>query len=233
MPSPLESMRIVARRLASLDTPFAFVGGAAVSILVDRPDLTDFRPTKYVDVVMAVATRAEFNRLETRLRGLGFQHDLSEGAPICRWIVDGCKADIMPQESQFFGMNSKWFAEVMEFAQPMDLGGGCVAKVITPALFLATKLEAFRDRGEADYYASKDLEDIVTLVLGRSAIVADVAVSPVKQFVSESFADLLANANFQGALPGHLSPMYGARQQIGIVRDRFQQIADLAKPKSR
>ena len=32
-------MRIVTRRLTPLNVPFVFVGGAAISVLVDRPDL--------------------------------------------------------------------------------------------------------------------------------------------------------------------------------------------------
>lgn len=225
-------MRIVTRRLTPLNMPFVFVGGAAISVLVDRPDLTDFRPTKDVDVVVAVLTRAEFTKLEAGLRDIGFHHDMSEGAPICRWIVEDCKMDIMPQESEVLGMNSKWFAGVMEFAEPIDLGENCTARVVTAALFLATKLEAFNERGEADYYGSKDLEDIVTLVHGRDAIVADVAASPVKEFVSRSFATLLGNADFRDALPGHLSTMYGARRQVDRVWDRFQQIASLEKTRT-
>ena len=221
-------MRIVTRRLAPLDIPFTFVGGAVISLLVDRPDLTDFRPTKDVDVVVAVLTRTQFNHLEALLRDFGFHHDLSEGAPICRWIIEGCKVDIMPQESQFLGMNSKWFAQVMQFAATFALGENCLAKVVTPAFFLATKLEAFNDRGQQDYYGSKDLEDIVTLVHGRNAIVTDVAASPARDFIARSFATLLASADFRGALPGHLSSQYGARQQVTLVWDRCQQIAALA-----
>jgi hypothetical protein len=58
MPTPLESMRIVARRLEPLNTPFAFLGGAAVCLLVDHPELTEFRPTKDVDVIVEVASSA-------------------------------------------------------------------------------------------------------------------------------------------------------------------------------
>ena len=52
MPPPLESMRIVARRLEPLNIPFAFLGGAVVCLLVDSPELTEFRPTKDVDVIL-------------------------------------------------------------------------------------------------------------------------------------------------------------------------------------
>jgi len=83
---PLEEMRIVASRLKPLNVPFAFVGGAVMCLLVDHPELTDFRRTKDVDVVVAAITYFEFAALEARLREAGFQHDTSEGAPICRWI---------------------------------------------------------------------------------------------------------------------------------------------------
>jgi hypothetical protein len=44
MPAPpLEEMRIVASRLKPLDVPFAFLGGAVMCLLVDHPELTDFR----------------------------------------------------------------------------------------------------------------------------------------------------------------------------------------------
>lgn len=52
-------MRIVARELESVGLSFAFVGGCAVWLLVDRPDLTDFRPTEDVDVIIEVVTRDE------------------------------------------------------------------------------------------------------------------------------------------------------------------------------
>ncbi len=99
-------MRIVARRLEPLNIPFAFLGGAAVCLLVDHPELTEFRSTKDVDVIVEVATYGEYSTLERRLRASGFQHDTSEGAPICRWIVEGCRADIMPIDSRALGMNS-------------------------------------------------------------------------------------------------------------------------------
>ena len=47
MPTPLESMRIVARRLEPLNVPFAFVGGAVVCVLsqmLRSPDFLDALP---------------------------------------------------------------------------------------------------------------------------------------------------------------------------------------------
>jgi hypothetical protein len=229
MPTPLEEMRIVAARLQPLEVPFAFVGGAVVCLLVDHPEVTEFRRTKDVDVVVAAVTHTQFAALEERLRKAEFNHDTSEGAPICRWLVDNCKVDIMPEEPANLGMNTRWFPEVLRYAVIANLGEGCSAKVVTAPLFLATKLEAFKDRGKGDYLISHDLEDIVTLVDGRSAIVEEVAAAAVEvqTFVSHELARLLDQPDFLDALPGHLSGMLGARERAPLVRNRIEAMAAL------
>jgi predicted nucleotidyltransferase len=229
MPTPLEEMRIVATRLQPLEVPFAFVGGAVMCLLVDHPELTDFRRTKDVDVVVAVVTYPQFAELEERLRKAEFKHDHSEGAPICRWLVDNCKVDIMPQDPANLGMKTKWFPEVLRLAMIADLGEGCSARVVTPPLFLATKLEAFKDRGKGDYLASHDLEDIVTLVDGRAAIVDEVAAenAEIRKFVAGEFAMIVEHPDFHDALLGHLSSLFGARERAPLVSGRFKAIAKL------
>lgn len=228
MPTPLESMRIVAARLRGLDVPFAFVGGAVVSVLVDDSSLTEIRPTKDVDVIVEIVTRIDYYALEEQLRSAGFQHDISEDAPICRWVVDQCKVDIMPTNSAALGMSSKWFPEALALAEIRDLGEGLQANVITAALFLATKLEAFKDRGKGDYYGSHDLEDIITLVDGRASIVNDVAESSeaVRIFIRDQFHHFLEQPDFNDAFPGHLSALSRPRAQL--VLRRFRDISNLA-----
>jgi len=227
MPTPIESMRIVARRLAPLNVPFVFVGGAVMPLLVDQPELTEFRPTKDVDVVVGIVTYKEFSALEERLRLTKFHHDTSEGAPICRWIVEGCLVDVMPMYSEPLGMNSRWFPEALDLAQSADLGENCSARIVSPALFLATKLEAFKDRGKGDYYGSHDLEDIITLVDGRAKIVEDVRSAPkaVRTFIGEGFEKFLEDPNFHDAFSGHLSGLTGARLRAPLVMRRFESIA--------
>jgi predicted nucleotidyltransferase len=174
MPTPLEEMRDVAKKLQPLDTPFAFVGGTVMCLLVDHPELTQFRRTKEVDVVVGVVTYAAFAALEEKLRGAGFLHDISVGAPIVRWEEDGCRVDIMPQNSDTLGMNARWFPEALRLAEFKDLGEGCSAKCVSPPVFMATKFEAYKDRGKGDLYLSHDLADnhyqLLTLVRQRELI---------------------------------------------------------------
>ena len=229
MPTQIESMRIVARRLEPLGVPFAFLGGAVLGLLVDHPELMEIRPTKDVDVIVEVVTHNEYYTMEEKLRAAGFQHDISEGAPICRWIVDGCRVDVMPIRSTALGMNSNWFPEAIQLSRLMKMGEGCSARVITPALFIATKLEAFKDRGKRDFYASHDFEDIITVTDGRAAIVDDVAAAPenVRAFIAEAFTGFLNESDFHNALPGHLSAFAGAKQRTELVKQRVVSIASL------
>ena len=229
MPTPLESIRIVATRLSPLNVRFVFLGGAVVPLLVDHPTLMEFRPTKDVDVIVELISYPEFSAFEERLRAAGFKHDTSEGAPIYRWIVENCRVDVMPMDSRPLGMNTSWFREALQLSNLVDLGEGREANVIAPALFLATKLEAFQDRGKGDYYSSHDLEDIITVVDGRPRIVEDVSSAPeaVRAFISGWFTHLLSEADFRDAFPGHLSGMTGARQAAPLVMKRFEKIAAL------
>lgn len=230
MPSPIEEMRIVARRLQPLKAPFVFVGGAVVCLLVDHPELSEFRPTKDVDVIVQVVTYVEFASLEQRLRDAGFVHDTSFGAPICRWKVGGCTVDIMPENSASLGMNTKWFPEALALSRKTDLGEGCIARVITPPLFIATKLEAFKDRGKNDFMMSHDLEDIITVIDGRDSVVEEIAAAPVevRRYLADWFSRLLRDADFQDALPGYLPGLLGARQRVPLILQRLGAISGLS-----
>jgi hypothetical protein len=87
------------------------------------------------------------------------------------------------------------------------LAEGLVLRHLTAPYFLATKFEAFRDRGQNDVFLSHDLEDILTVVEGRSTLAAEVGAAPddVRRHVARSVAGLLALPPFANALPGLLS----------------------------
>ena len=122
-------------------------------------------------------------------------------------------------------MRARWFPEALKLAISKDLGDGCSAQVVSPSLFLATKLEAFKDRGKGDYYLSHDLEDIITVVDGCASIVGEVNASGagVKAFISRGFSEILNHPDFSDALPGH----HPEKLRIPLVLDRFVAIATL------
>lgn len=56
--------------------------------------------TDDIDVVVEATIRVECERINERLCDVGLSHDMSQDAPICRWITptDGLRPDVMPSE---------------------------------------------------------------------------------------------------------------------------------------
>jgi hypothetical protein len=218
---------LVSRRLEKLGVEHAFLGGAIVPLLVDDPELHQVRPTQDVDTLVQVITQAEYALLEERLRADGFRNDISEGAPICRYLVDGCKVDVMPISEAALGMRSRWFPEALSSAVPRPVGTDQSAPIIRPAYFLATKLEAFKDRGHDDYQASHDLEDFLAVVDGCATIVEQLTACPVelRQFIGGELKSLLGKSAFRDALAGHLPGGLGDQARLPLVIGRLTSMA--------
>src|SRR3954468_24181527 len=150
--SPLDallSIRIVAGAFADLRDDVMFVGGAITGLLVTDPAAPPARLTDDIDVVVDIATRADYIRVIERLRTLGFVEDRREGAPACRWVVKGITVDVM-SAGPHPGPTSRWYGEAQAHAGRFDVAVDGSVRVISAPYFLATKLEAFGDRRRGD-----------------------------------------------------------------------------------
>lgn len=212
-----------ARLLGDLAGQFVFVGGAATGLLINDPAIPNVRPTLDVDVIVEIATRSDYYRLEDALRARGFQDDMEV---VCRWHHDPIVLDVMPTDPAILGFANRWYADAMRHALEMELDG-ILLRVVSPAYFLATKLEAFHGRGKGDYMASHDLEDFIALLDGRLEIVADVeaADNEVRDYLAQNMGRLLANDDFLDALPGHLPGDPASQQRVVIIEERMRAMA--------
>lgn len=227
MPLPnLAALRAVADRLDSLGLDYAFVGGSIVNLLLDHPDLSPARPTDDFDVILEAVTARGYADIEAKLRELGFDHDMREGAPRCRWVLGNLTVDIMPTEGYFLGLNTAWFAEALATAGERVFGHVRL-KLISPVAFLATKYVAFLDRGDGDYYASHDLEDFITVIDGREAIAAEVAAAPdaLRAYIIKAVRTLLDAPAFNESLPGHLPGDEASQRRLPALRHKLRSIA--------
>ena len=147
---------------------------------------------------------------------------------ICRWKYKEILLDVMPTDERILGFSNRWYAEAFRNAVDIDIDDMTI-KVIRAPYFLGTKLEAFFGRGKADYMASHDLEDLITVLDGRMEIVEEIRQSEegVKRYLAEQFRRLLEKDEFLDALPGHLPPDEASQQRVPIVEDRMRQIADI------
>jgi predicted nucleotidyltransferase len=174
-----------------------------------------------------VTTRLHYYRLEEQLRAQGFRNDTREGAPVCRWLKDDLVLDVMPTDGSIIGFSNRWYSEAFSHARTFPLSNEVTIRVVTAPYFLATKLEAFRDRGQNDYLASRDLEDIITVVDGREELLREVAGSSLelRSFIAEEIQALLNTELFLDALPGHMLPDAASQQRVDLVLDRLRVLA--------
>lgn len=215
-----------AKRLAPLLDEIVFVGGCAAALLITDPAAPPVRTTLDVDAIAVVASYAEWTLLEARLRQLGFRQPPGETIPVCRWIHDDVVLDLMPSEASILGFSNRWYRPAFDHAQIVTVGGLGVRLIRAP-YFLATKLEAFRSRGKNDYRLSRDLEDIVAVIDGRTEIVQDVSESAedLQAYLGTEFSALLVNQVFLEALSGYLLPDAVSQQRVSIVVERLRQLA--------
>ncbi|TSA45536.1 MAG: hypothetical protein D4R56_05395 [Deltaproteobacteria bacterium] len=111
----------VAKRLGDLRDKVVFVGGCATGLFITDPAIPEIRATQDVDVIVEVASRMAYYRLEEELRLRGFKQDMSENAHVCRWMVDGIKVDIMPTQEEILGFSNRWYLPVIKNADQLQL----------------------------------------------------------------------------------------------------------------
>jgi hypothetical protein len=209
-----------AGHLGELLDEVVFVGGATVELWLTDPAAPEFRPTKDVDVVVEISTVSAFHKFEARLRNQRFEHDQESGI-ICRYRHPdtGLLLDVMPMEASILGFEGRWQGEAFPHAVDRDLSSGRVIRAIPPAYLLATKIEAFLSRGNGDFYGSRDFQDIVALIDGRSELPREVALAPtpLRRFVSDELASLTEDRSFGEGIQGALLPGPETQERARLV----------------
>jgi predicted nucleotidyltransferase len=188
------------------------------------------RVTQDVDAVVAITTLSEYHSLGGALRARGFSQRLAQGDPPYRWVYAGAMLDVMPIAESVLGFSNRWYEAAMRAAVSVELRPGLRIRLVTPPYFVATKLEAFEDRGRGDYLESHDLEDVLSVVDGRPELVAEIenAEPALKAYVAAVCARLVADEGFINALPG-LVLEGGVAARVPIVLDRLKKLAAIGR----
>ena len=149
---------------------------------------------------------------------------------ICRWRLGELLVDLMPPDEEILGSSSnRWYRDAIRTSVKVDIGDGITIRLVTPSYFLATKLEAFLDRGKDDFLGSHDLEDVIAVIDSRAEIVEDIASTDndVKDFISSLFREFLSDQYFLEALPGKLEGDAASQARLPIIVERLNAIGEL------
>jgi len=222
-----EMLSIVAEGLGeALLKEVAFVGGSTTWLLcTDELVLDDIRSTDDVDLVIELGGIADWQRLTERLATKGFKISAEHSDVTCRFRFNDVSVDVMPSVKEILGYENRWFVDGLANADVAILPNGLAIKVFKPTYFVATKLEAFKGRGNG-YAYHKDVEDIILLVDGRESLLEEVsqAVEELRTYISAGIADLLALSSFEYVIES----LHSVRANPGRGKLIYQRLKNLS-----
>ena len=197
-------IKAVSNSLGDLKEKVVFVGGATISLYPDR-QVFEVRPTDDVDVIIEILNYTDRAELEEKLRSIGFNHDIESGV-VCRYRIQGIIVDIMPTNDDSIGFSNRWYPEGFRQAVNYKIDDMCTVKILSAPYFVATKMEAFKDRGKSDGRTSQDFEDIIYVLENRKGIWEEMinVAGDVRDYLKSEFLQLLKNPNITEWIDSHV-----------------------------
>ena len=230
----LAILELVAHALGPVCDDVVFVGGCATGLLLTQARPDRIRITEDVDIVAQVLTVHDYHAIESRVRAQGFSNDMRTDAPVCRWVYKNVTLDVMPSVKDILGFANCWYPLAIATAQPVVLSSGQTIKLIAAPVFIATKLEAFKDRGkdasgQPDFLGSHDLEDIITVSDRRPELLDECQAMPaeLRVYLAQEFTNLFASADFETSLAGHLPGDTASQSRLGKLSASLRSFTNL------
>ncbi|RTZ02573.1 nucleotidyl transferase AbiEii/AbiGii toxin family protein [Flavobacterium sp. GSP6] len=214
----------VAKGLEELREKMVFIGGAVISLYTDDPAAEEIRPTSDIDMTINLANYNEWAQMQERLAELKFYPD-PEGHSICSYKYDKIAVDIIPAEDSSIGISNIWYKPGFKYLQQIDLPEGVNINILPSPYFLATKLEAFKDRGANDFYGSHDYEDIIYLLDNRTSIVEEIlaADEDVRTYIKQEINGIKKHPQANEILAMHIHPLV-REERFGMLMEKIEKI---------
>lgn len=211
----IQSLLNVALGLEELRQKVVFVGGAVINLYNDDLASEEIRPTEDIDMTLKSNNYFEWTTIQERLLELEFFPD-PFGHAICSYRYKGIPIDIIPAENSAIGDSNSWYALGFKDLKTVVIGNNTSIQILSAAYFLATKFEAFKNRGFNDYRSSHDFEDIIFVLDNRTTIVNEIlnADEEVKSYLKKEILLLKNHKNADEILSMHIHPL--------IVKERFE-----------
>ena len=134
----------------------------------------------------------------------------------------------MPTDSDILGFSNPWYEEAISSAVTVTLESGAEIRAAAPAALAATKLCAWKGRGDGDLLRSLDIHDVLTLLDGRPELIDEIqgASSALQTYVKGELAELRAERDFDYAVEGTMAS-YGpvGIDRANLVRECLDRLA--------
>ena len=216
----------VAMTLAELNDEIIYVGGAIVSLYVTDEAAEHPRPTKDIDISVKVSTYKQMDELREKLAVKKIYPAPMESI-LYRYIFEDILIDFIPYDATSLGPTNRWLKPGFKKAFTCKIGDTEI-KILPVSLFLATKWEAFKNRG-GDPRMSHDFEDIIYVVDNNLNLIDDVlnADKDVQSFLKEMCREILSHPAGTEIIECHLNPFTIAERKP-IVIEKLKNIIDVS-----
>ena len=222
----LQIVEKIALTLGELNTEVIYVGGAVVSLYVTDEGAEQPRPTKDIDISVQVCSYSEMDQLRERLAHKRI-YPASNQTVMYRYTHEDILIDFIPYEETPLGPTNSWLKPGFQKAYPIKIGATEI-RILPVSLFLATKWEAFKSRGN-DPRFSHDFEDVIYVVDNNLDLVNDVtnADKTVRDFLKSMSEEILSHSSRNEIIECHINPFI-AEERRKLVVDKFERIMNLS-----
>lgn len=219
-----EMLVLVAKALGDdLLLEVAFLGGCTTGLLLtDEVTKEAVRYTDDVDLITHVIGYPGWIHFQKRVKERGFKESMEDDVN-CRMRLDGLIVDFMPDDERILGYSNRWYRKALQVADEYELEKNLTIKLVTPVFFVATKLEAYKGRGNNDPIHSRDMEDILNVFDGRAELVAEIGLADVEiqRYISEELKKLLEHPDFDYAVQ---STAQGQEDREQLIFERLESV---------
>jgi hypothetical protein len=214
----------VAQGLQELNDKMVFIGGAVISLYTDDPAAEEIRPTAAIDMTINLANYNEWAQMQERLAALEFYPD-PQGQSICSYQYHGIAIDIMPADDSSMGISNRWYKPGFKYLRQIKLENETSINVLPIPYFLATKVEAFKDRGKNDFYGSHDFEDIIYLIDNCTTIVEEIlaADEEVLHYIKAELTTIKNHKQADEILAMHIHPLI-REERFAMLMEKIEMI---------
>ncbi len=201
----LKVVEKVANGLGDLNNEVLYIGGAVVGLYVTDVGAEQPRPTKDVDITVQVSSYSEMEKLREDLATKGI-YPASGETIMYRYTFDGILIDFIPFEDTPLGPTNIWLKPGFDKSRTITIGDQLI-RILPVNYYLATKWEAFKDRG-SDPRMSHDFEDIIYVVDNNKELVKEVAKSEEKLLngLKEITSFILNHKSSKEIVECHINP---------------------------
>ncbi len=126
----------------------------------------------------------------------------------------------MSPSDDVMGFTNKWYREGIEHKISVSLEYGDTIYILTSAYYLATKMEALKNRGLPDFRYSHDFEDMIYVLDNCSTVLEDInkASNKMKHYLKDEFIALYDKNIFKEAVEVNVPLGQAGRSKLIIEK---------------